>query len=476
MDISALSKISDACWRIEPQAGMNVPAIIYADEPLLTEMDEKVYEQITNVARLPGIVGAAYAMPDAHWGYGFPIGGVAAFDADQGGVISVGGVGFDISCGVRLLLTDLTRRDIEAHQRDLAEALFAGIPAGLGSTGNVVLAGAEMDAMLAGGAAWAVEQGWGEPPDLDRIEERGQMAGARPDMVSNDAKRRQRKETGTLGSGNHYLEVQFVDRVFDERLAEGFGLKRGQAVISIHCGSRGLGHQIGTDFLRAMAVDAPKRGYQPPDRELACTPLASELGQAYLGALRAGINCALANRQILTGLTRRIFQNLFPEVRVDLLYDVSHNTCKEETHEVAGAPRTLFVHRKGATRALGPGHAALPEALRPFGQPVLVGGSMGIGSYVLAGLATSEAASFSSACHGAGRAMSRHAALKLYSGRKVQDDLAAVGVLVRSRSTRGIAEEAPAAYKDLHRIAEVSERAGLAARVAYLRPLVCIKG
>lgn len=476
MDVSRLNKVGDWCWRVEPEDGMRAPAIIYADQALLADMDDKVFEQLTNVARLPGIVGAAYAMPDAHWGYGFPIGGVGAFDASAGGVISVGGVGFDISCGVRLLATSLARKDIEARQRELADALFETIPAGLGSTGAIALAGADMDAMLAGGAAWAVAEGWGEAADLERIEDGGRMAGARPDLVSEDAKRRQRKESGTLGSGNHYLEVQHVAEVFDEAAATGFGLSRRQAVVSIHCGSRGLGHQIGTDFLRAMAVDAPRHGYRPPDRELACTPLSSELGQAYLGAMRAGINCALANRQILTGLTREVFAKVFPGAELTLLYDVSHNTCKEETHRLGGAERTLFVHRKGATRALGPGHAELPERLRRHGQPVLVGGSMGVGSYVLAGMLTSEAASFGSACHGAGRAMSRHAALARYSGRQVQDDLAARGVLVRSPSTRGIAEEAPGAYKDLHRIAEVSEKAGLASRVAHLKPLVCIKG
>lgn len=476
MDITRLHKVDDWCWRAEPEDGMRVPAVFYADEALLADMDDKVFEQLTNVARLPGVVGAAYAMPDAHWGYGFPIGGVGAFDASAGGVISVGGVGFDISCGVRMLVTSLTRKDIEAHQRELADALFQAIPAGLGSTGAVVLAGAAMDAMLAGGAAWAVAEGWGEAAELARIEERGCMAGARPDLVSDLAKRRQRKETGTLGSGNHYLEVQHVAEVFDATLARGFGLAKRQAVVSIHCGSRGLGHQIGTDFLRAMAVEAPRRGYRPPDRELACTPIASELGQSYLGAMRAGINCALANRQILTALTRQVFEKIFPGARLELLYDVSHNTCKEEAHKVDGVERLLFVHRKGATRAFGPDHPALPEALRPHGQPVLVGGSMGVGSYVLAGGPRSESASFGSACHGAGRAMSRHAALKLYSGRKIQDDLAARGILVRSPSTRGVAEEAPGAYKDLHRIAEVSEKAGLARRVAHLKPLVCIKG
>jgi len=476
MDAKSLTRIGEWCWRVEPHDGMRAPAILYADETLLWEMDDKVLEQITNVTRLPGIVGAAYAMPDAHWGYGFPIGGIAAFDADEGGVVSVGGVGFDISCGVRLLTTNLTRADIERRQRNLADALFARIPAGLGSTGAVVLAGANMEAMLEGGATWAVAQGWGEARDLERIEEGGRVAGARPDLVSDVAKRRQRKESGTLGSGNHYLEVQVVDRVFDETRAAAYGLERRQAVVSIHCGSRGLGHQIGTDFLRAMAVEAPRTGFRPPDRELACAPLRSALGEAYLGAMRAGINCALANRQILTGLTRQVFAELFPGAELKVLFDVSHNTCKEERHRIDGAERTLFVHRKGATRAFGPGHPELPRELRCFGQPVLVGGSMGAGSYVLAGMESSEAASFSSACHGAGRAMSRRAALKEYSGRQVQDDLAAHGILLKSPSTRGIAEEAPGAYKDLDRIAQVSEHAGLAARVAHLAPLVCIKG
>lgn len=476
MNISGLHKVNDWCWRADPEGDMHVPAIFYADEALLTEMDDKVFEQLTNVARLPGIVGAAYAMPDAHWGYGFPIGGVGAFDPSADGVISVGGVGFDISCGVRLLVTNLTRRDVEAHQRELADALFQAIPAGLGSTGAITVAGADMDAMLSGGAAWAVEQGWGEARDLQRIEEGGRVADARPDLVSNDAKRRQRKEVGTLGSGNHYLEVQQVADIFDQALAKGFGLAKRQVVVSIHCGSRGLGHQIGTDFLRAMAVEAPRHAFRPPDRELACAPIASELGQSYLGAMRAATNCALANRQILTSLTREVFEKVFPGAALELLFDVSHNTCKEEIHRVDGVERTLFVHRKGATRALGPGHPNLPESLRPHGQPVLVGGSMGVGSYVLAGAPTAEAASFSSACHGAGRSMSRHAALKQYSGRQIQDDLAARGVLIRSPSTRGIAEEAPGAYKDLHRIAEVSEMAGLARRVAHLKPLVCIKG
>jgi tRNA-splicing ligase RtcB len=455
---------------------MRVPAILYAPEALIRDMDDKVYEQLVNVASLPGIVGAAYAMPDAHWGYGFPIGGVAAFDPDDGGVISAGGVGFDISCGVRTLTTGLTRADIDAVKRPLAESLFLHIPAGLGSTGIVRLNAHEMDAMLSGGARWAVERGYGKPEDLERIEEHGCAAGADPTAVSAQAKQRQRDEMGTLGSGNHYLEVQCVAELFAEDAAQGFGLRTGDVVVSIHCGSRGLGHQIGTDYLRQMAMAAAEFGIHLPDRELACAPLNSGLGRDYLGAMRAGTNCALANRQIITHLTRQAFAGLLPQSRLRLLYDVSHNTCKEETHDVGGAPRRLFVHRKGATRAFGPGHDELPDSLRPFGQPVLIGGSMGTGSYVLAGLASSEGQSFASACHGAGRAMSRHAATKRWRGRQIVDELAARGILIRSLSQRGVAEEAPGAYKDVGAVVDAAEAAGLARKVARLEPLVCIKG
>jgi tRNA-splicing ligase RtcB len=439
-------------------------------------MDEKVIEQLSNVTTLPGIVRAAYAMPDAHWGYGFPIGGVAAFDPEAGGVVSAGGVGFDVSCGVRLLLTPLTRRDMEARQEELADALFEAIPAGVGSHSTIALSGTDMDDMLTGGALWAVANGWGEERDLAHIEEKGCMAGALPEFVSTDAKRRQRKEIGTLGSGNHYLEVQYVSEILDHEAAAGFGLSKGQAVISIHCGSRGLGHQIGTDFLRAMAVAAPGFGIALPDRELACAPIKSELGQHYLGAMRSAINCALANREVLTHFTRTVFDRFFPDASLDLLFDVSHNTCKEEMHEIDGVMKKLFVHRKGATRAFGPNHPDLPDDLKPFGQPVLIGGSMGTGSYVLAGLPASEAAAFSSACHGAGRAMSRNEAGRRWKGRQVQDELRGQGVIVKSPSSRGIAEEAPGAYKDVSAVALAAERAGLSKRVARLKPIVCVKG
>jgi tRNA-splicing ligase RtcB len=439
-------------------------------------MDHKVYEQVVNVATLRGIVKASYAMPDAHWGYGFPIGGVAAFDPDQGGVVSAGGVGFDISCGVRCLHTGLVVEDVMPVQRALADILYHKIPAGVGSTGAIHLNEEQMDAMLAGGAKWAVERGWGTAADLERIEEHGQMLHAKPANVSAHAKKRQRDEMGTLGSGNHYLEVQKVARVFDADTAQAFGLKENDVVLSIHCGSRGLGHQIGTDFLRKMAIAAGQYGIVLPDRELACAPINSPVGEEYLGAMRAAINCALANRQIITHLVREAFAHILPKARLPLLYDVSHNTCKVEEHAVDGKTQKLYVHRKGATRAFGPGHPDIPAALRAVGQPVLIGGSMGTGSYVLVGTREGEARSFASACHGAGRAMSRHQAYRTWKGRQVVDELAARGIIIRSPSSRGVAEEAPGAYKDVTAVVDAADVAGLARRVARLEPLVCVKG
>ena len=476
MDITGVTRVSEFEWRIEPEGRMRVPAVIYADADLIRGMDDKVREQVTNVATLPGIVKASYAMPDAHWGYGFPIGGVAAFDPAAGGVVSAGGVGFDISCGVRTMLTGLTRAEIEPVKRQLADRLYAKIPAGVGSRGKISLDPAEMDAMLAGGAAWAQGLGYGEAADLERIEEGGTMAGARPDWVSDKAKKRQRREMGTLGSGNHYLEVQEATEIYDPATAEAFGLRAGEVVVSIHCGSRGLGHQIGTEYLRDMAIAAAETGILLPDRELACAPICSPIGERYLGAMRAGINCALANRQIIGHLTREVFAGLFPNARLELLFDVSHNTCKLESHDVDGRRRELHVHRKGATRAFGPGHPDLPASLREVGQPVLIGGSMGTASHVLVGTEESEARAFGSACHGAGRAMSRHKALKLWRGRELIDELADRGILIRSPSPRGVAEEAPGAYKDVGAVVDAADRAGLARKVARLEPLVCVKG
>jgi tRNA-splicing ligase RtcB len=333
-----------------------------------------------------------------------------------------------------------------------------------------------MDQMLAGGARWAVEQGWGEEADLGHIEENGCMRDARPECVSAHARERQRDEMGTLGSGNHYLEVQRVAQIFDGATAAVFGLRENDVVLSIHCGSRGLGHQIGTEFLKRMSIAATEYGIALPDRELACAPIDSPLGQEYLGAMRAAINCALANRQIITHLAREAFAEVLPGARLRLLYDVSHNTCKLEEHTIDGRPRRLWVHRKGATRAFGPGHPDIPESLRAVGQPVLIGGSMGTSSYVLVGTREGEARSFSSACHGAGRAMSRHQATRRWKGGRVIEELAARGILVLSPSARGVAEEAPGAYKDVSAVVDAAEAAGLARKVARLEPLVCIKG
>ena len=476
MDTSTLTRISDYEWRIEAQGDMRVPGILFASRGLIEAMDEKVREQVSNVAALPGIVTASFAMPDAHWGYGFPIGGVAAFDADRGGVVSAGGVGFDISCGVRTLLTGLQRPDIEPVKTRLADALFHSIPVGLGSTGNIHLHDRGMTDMLAGGARWAVQQGWGHREDLERIEEQGCMAGAQPEQVSLHARKRQRNEMGTLGSGNHYLEVQEVSDIYDADTATTFGLARGNIVISIHCGSRGLGHQIGTEYLKSMAISAQRHGIQLPDRELACAPLDSDTGQSYLGAMRAAINCALANRQIITHLTRDVFARILPEAELSLLYDVSHNTCKLEQHIIDAQPRRLYVHRKGATRAFGPGHPDLPADFRDTGQPVLIGGSMGTASHILAGNREGEVLAFASACHGAGRAMSRRKAYKLWQGRQVTDTLFEQGIIIRSPSSRGVAEEAPGAYKDVNEVVDAADAAGLARKVARLKPVICIKG
>ena len=455
---------------------MRVPAVIFASEPLVRDMDDKVYEQVCNVARLPGIVKASYAMPDAHWGYGFPIGGVAAFDADQGGVVSAGGVGFDISCGVRTLHTGLSLDDVMTSQQAIADTLYRHIPAGLGSTGNIHLNSKQMTAMLLGGARWAVDIGYGEARDLEHIEEHGCMPGADASQVSQFAKKRQQNEMGTLGSGNHYLEVQKVVEVYDEAIANAFGIHQQDVKISIHCGSRGLGHQIGTEFLKLMVASAKEHGIKLPDRELACAPIHSDIGQRYLGAMRAAINCALANREIITHLTREAVSGLYPNAKLDLLYDVSHNTCKQEQHEIDGQMQEVYVHRKGATRAFGPGHPELPADLRGAGQPVLIGGTMGTASYILAGTGESMGLAYGSACHGAGRNMSRRQAVRQWHGSQVIQQLAERGIVIRSPSKRGVAEEAPGAYKDVSAVVQSAQDAGLARLVARLEPVICIKG
>ncbi len=476
MDTSTLTKINDYIWEIPQKGEMRVPGRIFASEKLVREMDEKVREQVSNVAMLPGIQIASMAMPDAHWGYGFPIGGVAAFDSDEGGIISMGGVGFDISCGVRTMKTGLTREEVMPRLQRLVDQLFNRVPAGVGSEGLIKLSSAQLDEMLVGGAVWAVNKGYGEKDDLDFIEERGRVDGAEPDNVSDTAKKRQYREMGTLGAGNHYLEVQVVTDIFDEQAALAMGLKKNDVVISVHCGSRGLGHQIGTDYVKSLALTLQKYQITIKDRELACAPVNSPEGKKYFGAMSAGINCALANRQIITHLVREIFTGVYPEGHIKMLYDVSHNTCKVETHVVHGKKKRLFVHRKGATRAFGPGRSDLPQEYRHIGQPVLIGGTMGTSSYILAGNEEGMEHAFGSVCHGAGRAMSRSQAKKKWHGRDVVKLLEERGVMVRGHSYSGLAEEAPDSYKDVTEVVDAAHSAGLARKVARVKPIACVKG
>ncbi|MFW5997606.1 MAG: RtcB family protein [Desulfovermiculus sp.] len=476
MNRSDLVATGECRFELPPQGGMRVPAVFFASPGLVQQLEDKVLEQTANVACLPGIVRASLAMPDAHWGYGFPIGGVAAFDPEQGGIISVGGIGYDISCGVRSMHTSLHRSQIEPRLEQLTELLFQRIPAGVGSKGGITLNNKQLDQLLAQGASWAVGQGYGCPDDLANIEDNGRVSGANPDKVSSSAKERQYRQMGTLGSGNHYLEIQVVDAVYDQAAAKAFGLAVDDVLVSIHCGSRALGHQIGTDYIQILGRAAARYGVELPERELVCAPIRSPEGQDFYQAMVCGINCALANRQILSHLVRETFALLLPEAFLALIYDVSHNTCKIEEHEVQGRRRPLFVHRKGATRAFGPGHPELPAHYRETGQPVLIGGTMGSHSYILAGNTGGEDLAWSSACHGAGRSMSRKKALKRWKGQSVVNDLARQGILIRAASKRGAAEEAPLAYKDVDDVVESTHRAGLARKVARVSPLACIKG
>ena len=476
MDIRRLERIDDFFWEIPQKGQMRVPGFIFADTELLRDMDDKVCEQLSNVACLPGIVKAAMAMPDAHWGYGFPIGGVAAFDPEDGGVISVGGVGYDISCGVRSLVLGITRQEIMARLELLMKELFQEIPAGVGSTGRLRLSLKELDRVLLGGAAWAVGQGYGSPEDLAFIEEHGRLEGADPSKVSKKAKERQFKQVGTLGSGNHYLEVQYVEEIFDYKAAAAFGLEKDQVVISIHCGSRALGHQIGTDYIQILGRAAKKYNIPIRERELVCAPINSQEGRDYYRAMACGVNCALANRQVLSHLVKRVLKRVIPGVECRLIYDVSHNTCKIEGHKVNGKKKTLYVHRKGATRAFGPDHEELPDIYRKVGQPVFIGGTMGTCSFILAGTSRGEELAWSSACHGAGRSMSRRQALKRWKGKSVISSLKRQGIILMAASMKGAAEEAPDAYKDVKRVVEVTHRAGLARKVAMVKPMAVIKG
>jgi tRNA-splicing ligase RtcB len=477
MDISQFIQKAECVWEVPAQGNMLVPARIFASRKLVGDMDEKVREQISNVAALPGIVKAAMAMPDAHWGYGFPIGGVAAFDPQAGGIISVGGVGYDISCGVRTMTTALSREEVLPHLQTLLDHLFKLVPAGLGSKGHISLTESQLDEVLLGGASWAVGQGYGLGQDLEYIEENGRLEGADPSKVSSTAKKRQYKQVGTLGSGNHYLEIQHVEEVFDHFTAEAYGFKEDDVLISIHCGSRALGHQIGTDYIQLLGQASQKYKIPIPERELVCAPINSPEGRDYYAAMACGVNCALANRQVLGHLAREAFSEVLPFSRLALIFDVSHNTCKIEEHHLEdGRKKNLYVHRKGATRAFGPGRKELPERYWKVGQPVIIGGTMGTYSYILAGNETGQEMAWGSACHGAGRAMSRRQAQKRWKGKGVVNDLASQGILVRAASMRGAAEEAPQAYKDVAGVVEATHQAGLARKVAKLRPMACIKG
>ncbi|EPD97063.1 hypothetical protein HMPREF1486_00294 [Streptomyces sp. HPH0547] len=460
-------------FRVDQRDGMRAPGVVFASPGLLRDA-EKSLEQVVNVASLPGIVGASYAMPDIHWGYGFPIGGVAATDVAEGGAISPGGVGFDISCGVRLLTADDDARSLAPVLPAVMDGLGAAIPRGAGPGGVWKLGRAELDALLDGGSRYAVGRGHGVERDLSRCEDGGAVADADVEQVSERARERGLAQVGSLGSANHFLEVQQVAEVYDENVAAAFGLARDQVCVMIHCGSRGLGHQICTDHVRAMDAAMARYGIQVPDRQLACTPADSPEGRAYLGAMAAAANYGRANRQLLAEAARRVFRRETGG-GLTLVYDVSHNLAKIEEHAVdGGGPRRLCVHRKGATRAFPPGHPELPEDLRDVGQPVLIPGTMGTASYVLAGVARGDA--FHSTCHGAGRSLSRHQAARTIGGKQLRARLEAEGIAVRPLSPRSLAEETPEAYKDVDEVVEASEGAGLCRKVARLVPLGVVKG
>jgi tRNA-splicing ligase RtcB len=460
---------------IERRGAMRVPGVVFASPALFASIDKEALQQVANVATLPGIVEASYAMPDIHLGYGFPIGGVAATDVAQRGVISPGGVGFDISCGVRLLTSDLALGALEGRLDALMDVLFRLVPCGLGRGGAwEVNDEAGLEEVLNEGARAPVAAGLGREDDLSACEDGGALPLAGPAHLSARALSRGLGQLGSLGSGNHFLEVQVVEEVLDERVAGGFGLFAGQVCVMIHCGSRGLGHQVCSDHVRLMLDAMGRYGIEVPDRQLACAPVESLEGRAYLNAMAAATNYARANRQVLTDVVRRAFSLALGAGDLRVCYDVSHNLAKLEEHDLGGGPRLLCVHRKGATRALAPGHRDLPEALRPFGQPVLVPGSMGSASYVLVG--EEPGGAFSSACHGAGRSLSRHAAARATPASTVRHELEAAGIAVRARSARGLAEESPAAYKDVDEVVLTCERAGLARRVARLLPIGVLKG
>jgi len=474
----------DACrWRIPKSAdpGMRVDGLIYADDALMKQIrTDNALQQVANVAHLPGIQRASLAMPDIHWGYGFCIGGVAATDPEQGGVISPGGVGYDINCGVRLVRTNLIEADVKPRITDLVHAMFATVPAGVGVGGAIRFSEKQERRILGEGARYVVQQGYGWPEDLDCTEAGGALKGADPDAVGPRAYQRGKGQVGTLGSGNHFCEVQVVDQVFDDEAARVFDLRVGQVTVMIHSGSRGLGYQVCDDSLRRLAKAPQRFGITLPDRQLVCAPVNSKEGRRYLSAMRGAANYAWANRQVLMHLIRQVFSRFFGrdarDLEMVLIYDVAHNIAKIEEHRIGGARKRLCVHRKGATRAFPPGHPEVPARYRAIGQPVLIPGDMGTASYVLVGQEKAMAETFGSTCHGAGRVMSRRAAVRSAQGRSIRKELAAQGIVAMARGRHGLDEEQPAAYKDVDHVVEVVHTAGLSKKVCRLRPLGVIKG
>ena len=476
-----IEQIDECRWRIPREGAMRTDGLVFASRQMMNILEkEQALEQVRNVATLPGIVGPSIAMPDIHWGYGFPIGGVAAFDAEEG-VVSPGGVGYDINCGVRLLRTELEVQEVRPVIEKLADELYRNIPSGVGShRRDLKLSIAEECKVLTRGARWAVENGYGRTEDLHHIEEHGTIGGADPEVVSDRALERGRNQLGTLGSGNHFLEIDLVDEIHDPKAAEVLGLFPGQITVSIHTGSRGLGYQVCDDHLKMMLHAARKYGIELPDKQLCCAPLGSPEGKQYLAAMACAANFAFANRQLITAWVRESFERVLgkkqAELRMSVIYDVCHNIAKMEEHQVDGKPRRLCVHRKGATRAFPPGHAETPELYRTVGQPVLIPGDMGRYSYVLVGTQGAFDETFGSSCHGAGRVMSRHAAKKLARRRNIVEELATQGIVIRAASRATVAEEIPEAYKDVMDVVSVVQQAGIGKIVARLRPLAVIKG
>lgn len=475
-----LKKVTDYLWEIPKEGKMRVPARIYATENMIDAIrGDNAPEQAANVAHLPGIVNHSLAMPDIHWGYGFPIGGVAAFDVDSG-VISPGGVGYDINCGVRLMASRLTRKDVQPQIKELVTSLFQHVPTGVGAKGELRVSVDEEKKVIRKGAKWAVKNGYGTEEDLEYIEERGRIDGANAEFVSQRAFERGRSQLGTLGSGNHFLEVGYVAEIYDGEAASVLGLELDQVTVIIHCGSRGFGHQVCTDYLDVMNRAVQKYGIELPDRQLCCAPINSPEGQKYLQAMRCAVNYAFANRQIIAAWTREAFEkalNMSPrDIGLRVVYEVAHNIAKIEKHIVNGKEKKVCVHRKGATRAFAPGSSEIPAAYKATGQPVLIPGDMGRYSYVLVGADGAMENTFGSTCHGAGRAMSRRKAKRTAKGRAIARELEDQGIYVKASSRRTIDEEIPEAYKDVANVVDACQLAGISKKVAQLRPLGCIKG